>query len=385
MDKRKIRRLIFLIVFISSLYINSISPLMTTFQDNFNISISQSSLLPFMNTIGNIIFATLSGFLISKIGLKNSLFYAFYSLLLSIIVFLFSSNYIGLVIAMFFVGGGLGQIFSVTVSMYDHLDENLQNYGLFHAFFGLGGIVGPFLVSIFLKYTISYKYLFGIYLVLFIILITIIISKNLIENIKYEAFSIIESISLIKKRLVLITILMLTIYAGSEIGSITWSANLFRDYFGYSKEGSALFISSFWFFFTFGRIITDTLYKYLKERTSLYIPLFSSIILFIIILFKIPYLYVLYGFLLGPIFPATQKFLNSSLSHREVGLISGIIFAGTGVGSMFITTTMGIVADKNIFISYMFPVIFLFIISLLSNLRLKNPNINRLSKKSKMK
>lgn len=367
----KKRNLIFLIVFASSLYINSISPLMTNFQDIFNISISQSSALPFTNTLGNIIFATLAGFLISKVGLRNSLFNAFSFLIISIIIFITSNNYIGLVLAMFFVGGGMGQLFSVTVSMYDHLDKNLQNYGLFHAFFGIGGIVGPALVSLFLKYNLSYKYLFGIYLIILITLFAIIYLRNLVENVKYESFSFKEGVTLIKKRLVLVSLIMLTIYAGLEIGSVTWAANLFRNYFGYSKENSALFISAFWFAFTFGRIITDKIYNALKEKTSFYIPLITSLVLFLIIFFKIPYFFILFGLFLGPIFPATQKYLNSHLSHRDVGLVSGLVFAGSGVGSMIITTTMGVIADKSLFISYLLPVIFLLVISLISNLRIE--------------
>jgi len=363
------RLIIFVIVFISSLYINSISPLMTTFQENFNISISQSSALPFTNTIGNILFATIAGFIISSVGLRNSLISALSFLILSIIIFIFSNNYIGLILAMFFVGGGLGQIFSVTTSMYDHLDEKLQNYGLFHAFFGLGGIIGPLFVSLFLKYNLGYRSLFGVYLALISSLLLYIIIAKVPENIKYESFSLAEGFSLIKKRIVIVSLIMLMLYAGSEIGSITWAANLFKNSFNFTKESAAIFISLFWSLFTFGRVIADKLYSIFKEKTSLYLPILASITILILVFSKIPIIFALYGFFLGPIFPATQKYLNAHLSHREVGLISGLVFAGTGVGSMIITTTMGFIADYNVIISYLLPFSILILIGLLSLLR----------------
>ncbi|SHF04010.1 Fucose permease [Marinitoga hydrogenitolerans DSM 16785] len=365
------RTFIFIIIFINALFINSISPLMTTFQETFNISISQSSVLPFSNTLGNIIFATIAGFIISKIGLRKSLYNAFLFQISSLLVFIFSKNLYGLMLALFLTGGGLGQVFSVTTSMYDHLPENMQNYGLFHAFFGLGGIIGPLLVSIFLKYHINYKILFFIYLIIFISLFLYITIKKIPKNIKYKSFSIKEGLITLRKRIVLISMIMLIIYAGIEIGSITWAANLFKGYFNYSKDISALFIGLFWIAFTLGRIITDKLYNIFGKNTSLYIPLFASFSLLLIFILKSPFLFILYGLFLGPIFPATQKYLNNKLSHREVGLISGLIFAGTGIGSMLITTTMGIVADKNLFISYLLPFSFLILISFLSPLREK--------------
>ncbi|KAF2955251.1 MFS transporter [Marinitoga sp. 38H-ov] len=363
------RSFIFIIILISSLYINSISPLMTTFQETFNVTISQSSALPFTNTIGNIIFATIAGFIISTIGLRNSLISSFFFLILSILIFIFSNNFLGLILAMFFVGGGLGQVFSVTTSMYDHLDEKLQNYGLFHAFFGLGGIIGPLLVSLFLKFNLSYRNLFSTYLILISLLLLYIFITKKPENIKYESFSLSESFILIKKRIVIISLIMLMLYAGSEIGSITWAANLFKNSFNFTKESSAIFISLFWLFFTFGRVISDKLFYFFKEKTSFYLPIISSITLLILFFLKIPFIFAIYGLFLGPIFPATQKYLNAHLSHREVGLISGLVFAGTGIGSMIITTTMGFIADYNVIASYFLPCSILILIGMLSLIR----------------
>lgn len=55
---------------------------------------------------------------------------------------------------------------------------------------------------------------------------------------------------------------------------------------------------------------------------------------------------------MGPVFPTVQKYANSKLSQREIGLYSGLSYGFTGFGSMLIVTSMGLAADVDTRLSY---------------------------------
>ncbi|WP_129409725.1 hypothetical protein [Marinitoga lauensis] len=58
--------------------------------------------------------------------------------------------------------------------------------------------------------------------------------------------------------------------------------------------------------------------------------------------------------------------MNSNLSHREVGLVSGMVSVGIGLGAASITTAMGFIGDYSIVYSYLIPIISFILVSIIS-------------------
>ncbi|WGS64378.1 MFS transporter [Marinitoga aeolica] len=368
MTHKNEQRLIFITIFFLAIIVNSIPPLMTTLQSNYSISIGISSFIPLSRTVGNIIVSIIGAFIIAILGLRNSILIGLGFEIIGIILFIFSYNVYILIISMFFIGASMGQTILSLISMFDHLPEKYQKYGLLHAFFGFGGIVGPLVISYILKNKLNYKLPFYFYLVTFLFIFLFMVIKKSPENVKYRAFNFLEAFGVLRKKFVLYMITIFILYSGSEIGIVTWSSNLFYNHFHYSKEYASIFISMFWVFFTIGRVLTDFLYNKLKVKITLISALFSAGALSSIFFLGnySPYIFSFLGILLGPIFPATQKYLNSNLSHREVGLVSGMVSVGIGFGAASITTTMGFIGDYSIIYSYLIPIISFVLVSIIS-------------------
>lgn len=368
MKQKNIQKLIFFSIFMLSLVVNSVPPLMTTLQETFNMSVGVSSVIPFFRNIGNILISISGAFLIAIMGLRRSIIIGMLYEILSLVLFIFSNNSYLLIISMFFLGSAMGQVILVLISMFDHLDEQYQKYGLFHAFFGFGGIIGPLIISITLKNNINFKYPFIFYLAIILSLFLFIIIKRVPENIKYKAYNFSEASEVLKNKFIIILIIVFILYSGSEIGIITWGSNLFKDYFHFSKEYASIFLSLFWIMFTIGRIITDYLYKHMKIKVTIIFSFLAVLdIIFMFLLSKYsPYLFSLLGLMLGPIFPSTQKFLNSNLSHREVGLVAGMVSLSIGIGGALLTTLMGYFGDFSMAYSYLIPFVSLMIVAFLS-------------------
>jgi fucose permease len=346
---------------------NALAPLMTSFQQQFNLSLSVSSLIPFLNTAGVISANFIGGFLIAHTGLKNFMIISLSLGITGTMFFVFANSFLFLILGSFFIGAGTGAAFMSMSSIYSHLDEKYQNYGLFHAFFGFGGIISPLLVSLIIKFEMSYKILYAVYaFLLFIILIYILIS-NIIENRKYDSIKLKEAFKIITKKIVFIPLLIFMLYAGSEIGIVTWSGNLFIQEFHYSKEFSSLLLSAFWIIYTIGRILTDFVDKKLGALKTISIASLSVIFSIIMLITTKNFIFfILLGIFLSTIFPILQKYSSRMLPKREVGLFSGLIFGSTGIGTMILSTSMGVIGDFKIILSYFIPVIAFFIIFILT-------------------
>ncbi|KLO21515.1 hypothetical protein X275_09090 [Marinitoga sp. 1197] len=376
MTQKKLQIFIFINIFLLSIIVNSIPPLMTTLQESFNMSVGISSFIPFSRTVGNMIISFFGAFIIAILGLRSSLVIGVGFEVLGTALFIFSNNAYILILSMFFLGAAMGQSILALISMFDHLDEKYQKYGMFHAFFGFGGISGPLFISYVLKNNMNYKIPFIFYLLISILIEIFMLVKKVPENVKYKAFKLTEAIDILGRKFIIYMLLIFTLYSGTEIGVINWGANLFNDYFHFSKEQASIFISFFWITFTFGRLITDRLYKKLEMKITVLFVLFSIIDLILIFISGkySPYFFSLLGFLLGPIFPATQKYLNANLSHREVGLISGMVSLSIGIGAAVIVPFMGFLGDYSIIYGYIVPIISMIFVLIISSgiLKIKN-------------
>src|SRR6056297_3658814 len=151
--------------------------------DDFVLNYSQLGFLFSFLSIGAIIVFFLSGKLIEKFGLLKILLYGLFHTAISLLAVYFSSNYYYLLISFFLVSMGLTllNIVSVTIISLSFSHKRGKMINLLHLFYGLGGIVSPYFVSLVLKMGFSWAHSFLFSLVLIIIIIIQLISSSLPE------------------------------------------------------------------------------------------------------------------------------------------------------------------------------------------------------------
>lgn len=373
MKQTQIRIFIFVSMVVFSLSANTIAPLMTSIQEGFGISVAKSSIIPLTNTIGVMAANVIGSLLIAQIGIKNYLSISYLMALVGSTAFIFSENFIILLISSFFIGASTGSAFTSLSTTMSHLDKKYQNFGMMNAFFGIGGILAPIITTYFLSKNLNFRLIYLIYLFLFTILLIYLNTSKMMVNIKYDAIKFLEALNIIRKRVIIFSLLIFLFYSGTEISVITWAGNLFIEMFNYTKEFSSLMISYFWITFTVGRFLTDWMNRKFTELNTI---IFSSVLFFIslslILIFKLPYFFIIVGFAFGPVFPSMQKYANQKLPSREVGMFNGLSFASTGLGTMIISTSMGVIADFNMMLSFSIPYLTFSFIIILSLLLKKN-------------
>ncbi len=353
MNQMKTRNYLYFLHFLTSIIINSVAPLMTTIQSEYTVSISQSALVPLLNTAGVLISNFAGGFLIASMGLKTSLQLGLLFGLLGTALFATSYSFLQVLMGVFFIGMTTGTVFMSLTSIFASLDSKYANYGLFHAFFGIGGIVSPLITAFFLKANFSYRNIFALYTVVMALILVYTSMLKYLENTRHPAIQPKEALGIISRPLVYLTLLIFLLYAGTEIGITTWSGNLFEKAFLLSKSNAQLLLSTFWASYTFGRIITEYIDRKLGAiRTIILSSVMVIISIAAMLTIKNSVMFIFIGLFLGPIFPTVQKYANSKLSQREIGLYSGLSYGFTGFGSMLIVTSMGLAADVDTRLSY---------------------------------
>jgi fucose permease len=358
---------------ITSMIPNFIPPLMKYFQVNYDITISQSSALPLLNSAGAMLSNIFGGFLLSKIHFRKYFLFSYLLGISGMFLFAFSKTFLLLSLAGFILGVSVSSTILVLTAIFTHFDEELQNYGFFHGMFGVGGIISPIIIGFFLNKDFSPHYLLIFHALIMAVIGIIVYKKSIFENTEYDPIHFSEIPNIIGKKIIIIPIIIFLLYAGTEKGIVTWSSNLFVDGFEYSQGFSAFLISTLWIFFTFARLITDTISKRIGEIKLVVISSFGALSSLILLLTLQNWIfYIFLGLFIGPIFPALQKASNRKIPKREISIFSGIMYFSTGIGGISVTYFMGLLGDINILGAYIIPIFTILIIASLSRILKKS-------------
>ncbi|MDA3852358.1 MAG: MFS transporter, partial [Spirochaetaceae bacterium] len=356
-DKKILQLFVFYTMMLASILLSSIPSLMTTVQELFSLNTSGSSKGPMIVAFGVMGANFLMGFLIAYTGLKRSLQLGFLIGIISTLIMSMATNYLVMLLGFLLTGIAAGACISSATTIFAHLAKEKQNYGLLHAFFGLGAATTPFVMAFFFRSGISFSFVLQGMSVLFLIGLILLSLGRFIGNVKYEPIGFSEAGSFIKKPIIFLPLLLFMFYAGTEMSTATWMGNLFEDLFHFSRENATTVLSVFWLSFTFGRIITQYLNKGLGYLATLYLMTLLLIAGFTVLLLTgWAAAMACIGLAMGPFFPTLQKYISIQLEHRQIGLFNGLSYGATGVGGMLINGLMGYTAEISLYISYSIPI-----------------------------
>ena len=355
---KKIRTLILAQMILISIAAVSIPALITTFQKEFDLTIAQSSIIPIIGTLAGFITNILLASVSAKMGLKKLNLYFLTIGLIASATLAFSNNIYVFLFGIILVGITTAFGLSNTSTIFAHLDIKYQNYGVFHAFFGIGGIIAPAIISFLFLHNISYRYIYYLLILLFAGSIIFVATSNLIKNRKYENIKIKEAFGIIRKSFVLPVLILVAIQAGNEQGIVMWSGNLFGDVLNYSAESASLILSFYWIVFTSTRLLIQFIENRIGKLNTvkLSIAMVVSFLSLLLITNKSIF-FVLTAAALAPVFPLMQKYSAQKLPPREVGLFNGMVFAFASMGNVIIAGSMGMIGDHSIKFSFLIPVV----------------------------
>lgn len=344
-----------------SLVVNSLAPLLVVLQARFGLSVEESGILPTVLTLAVPAGTLSTGVFIARVGHARSLTLGLSIALSGVLLYFFAGSVGIMMVAVGLWGFGTGVSFTSVAAVFSHLPEKHQNYGVYHGFFGIGGMIGPFFVGLAIKNGFSELYFFALYGAMLLSIILWLMVGKPIANVRYLKESSNDSdqhptkvrsplLSIVAISSLLISI----IYTGMEAGSATWSGNLFIDYFSTSADAAAFNLSLFWALFTVSRLVTDPLRKLLKsDMVLLLISVFASLAAALgLVIGQQSWLFPLLGLVYGPVFPIMQKYSTAQLPKSSHGSYSGLLYGSGGLGAMVTINIMGALSPRGMENSY---------------------------------
>jgi len=227
--------------------------------DDFGLNYSRLGFLLSFISIGAMLVFFISGKLIEKFGLIKLLFYGILYNALALTAVYFSINYYTLLAAFFFLGSGITilNITSVNLTSLSYSEKRGKMINLLHLFYGAGGIIAPYFVTLVLKLGFSWNYSFLFSIILLLVIFFEFNSTSLPEIESGEKKIMKTTSELLKDQKVILFSLIVFFQVGVEFSLVTWLAPFLKDVQGRTDLAVSFYLSLFFITFTLGRFLAS--------------------------------------------------------------------------------------------------------------------------------
>lgn len=258
-NKKKIIILAFTIMFMNGVVNNIRGQVGPYIMDDFGLNYSRLGFLLSFISIGAMLVFFISGKLIEKFGLIKLLFYGVIYNTLSLSAVYLSINYYTLIAAFFFLGSGITllNIVAVNLTSISYSEKRGKMINLLHLFYGAGGIIAPYFVTLVLKLGFSWNYSFLFSIVLLLIIFFEFNSASLPEIVSDGEKVMRTTSELLKDKKVILFSLIVFFQVGVEFSIVTWLAPFLKDVQGRTDLVVSFYLSLFFITFTLGRFMAS--------------------------------------------------------------------------------------------------------------------------------
>jgi MFS family permease len=311
--------LTYLSIFCLGFLDNIRGPLFSEILKNFSLTDGQGAWFFTTASIFSLVGSISSFFIVQKTdriqGLRLSLFmFLFGGIIISISPNVYTLLFGAAVLGVGFGLSGALQNILVTIGSTSHRRQQFVT-GL-HAMYGLASLLAPLLVAVMMKYFNQWRYVFAVSasFPVLVIIYTFFITPDLFHraNKQHDEIKIKSKIWTLDK-----------IYLASIIGIYTMvellvatrlSLYLHRKYF-FTLEKSSLYLSYFYFFFLFSRLIFSAKKFDFQIKNQISMLLLFSAITLVIGFFLEPWFLILSGLFMAPCFPLFMTYLSEKYRH----------------------------------------------------------------------
>jgi fucose permease len=363
--KYSIVGLIFLIFFVISLLQNMLGPLIPDIIDDFNLSLTLAGFLPFSFFIAYAVMSIPTGFLIEKFREKAILLVAFSISFAGAILFATNSTFVYALLSLFLMGTGVAMM-QVGINPLLRAAGGEKHFAfnsvLAQFIFGLASFLSPKLYIYFVQNLkdesthknfiikllsnvvpedLSWISLYWIFALITLIMIMIIVvtkipKVELKENERIGNWG--NFIMLFKSKTVILYLIGIIAYVGTEQGIADWISKFLVNYHQYDPQTvGARVVSHFWGLMTVGCLLGLLLLKILDSRKVLISFSLAAIISLTFGLFG-PGKVALIAFPLVGFFASVMWSIIFSLAlnsfNRYHGAFSGILCTGISGGAI---------------------------------------------------
>ena len=328
----------------------AIGVLLPSLMEQYNVNKAQISFIFLTGTFGYLIGAFSNGFLTEWLGHRVLLMTGASLYLLAAATFLLRPPIILYLVALFVIAMGEALLDAGSNAYLAGLPDNTAVLNYLHAFYGMGALLGPVIVSLVLESGLSWNFTYLLWVIMGLIAL-VGFSRFLHESPEGSAESAASekgsvTTAALRLNLVWFALFFLFIDSGTELGIATWSYTFLIE----NRHGlellSAWSVSGYWLGLTIGRLAMGWFSRKITRQHLIELCL-VGIVLGTLLLWLVPNALVaalglwIIGFSIGPIFPTMISLLSNLIPARLQSSAIGIVSAGGSIGSAFFPLVIG--------------------------------------------
>jgi fucose permease len=369
-----IKWLTYLMFMMFAMTTDAVGEIIPEVMEQFDLSMTAAGLLHYCPMTAIALAGIFLGFLADKIGRKRTIILGLFLFVTNSYLFL-AGNTFGfflmlLIVSGFAIGifktGALALIGDISSSTKQHT----STMNAVEGFFGVGAIVGPFLVSYFLAKGVEWKWLYIVAATLCIMLIAMALFVKYPETKKSseEPINIRSTLKMVKNPYALGFSVAIFLYVAVEAGIYVWMPTLIADYNGNLVLIATYSLSIFFILRALGRFMG--IWMMARFNWSVVLVIFSALILLcylgsFINATATVVLLPLSGLFMSVIYPTINSKGISCFPKANHGAVAGILLFFTAAGAALGPLSMGVVSDlfgSNPKIGFMLATIFAFLL-----------------------
>jgi len=321
-----------------------------------NVPVSYAGIISVFVAFGSIISSLLSDYLIKKLHTEMVTTISIFLTAISLLVISFSNNYLLILLMAIPLGLGGGSI-DAALNNYVSLHYKAIHMNFLHAFWGIGTIVGPIIISAFLSKGGTWK---NAYFALAMVQLSIgVISalsiplwvkeRKSFEPINEEDKKPISLLKALKLKKAVPTALAFFSYCSLESSMILWSSTFLVMVKGIDVANAALYSTLLYVGITSGRLISGFLSLKVNEKTIIFtgISLIPVGLLIIILPFTAKIMpaigLLVVGMGCAPIYPGLMHQTPITFGKDKSQALTGIEMAAAYLGNTISPAIFGFI------------------------------------------
>jgi fucose permease len=288
---------ILVIWFVISFVTNILGPLMPVIIENYNLSLTMASFLPFSFFLAYGIMSIPSGMLVEQYGEKRSMLFAFFLNLLGAFLFALFPTYFMALASLFIIGIGMAML-QVIINPLMRVSGGEEHFAFFSVMgqlvFGAASFVSPFVFS-YLMHNLSgysgggnffleglshlippelpwssFYWIFTVGFLVMIVIIFLVRFPKVALKEEEKAGPVQSYLELLRKKEVILYAIGIMAYVGTEQGIANWMSKFLQTYHGQDPlTTGAATISWFWGLMAIGCLVGLILLKLFDSRIIL--------------------------------------------------------------------------------------------------------------------
>ena len=350
-----IRWLTYLMFMMFAMTTDAVGVIIPEVMKQFNLSMTAAGMMHYAPMIAIALAGILLGFLADKFGRKQTIILGLGLFAINSYLFLLGNTFAFFLSLMVISGMSIGVFKSGALALIGDITKSTKDHtstmNAVEGFFGVGAIIGPFVVTYLFKSGIDWKWLYVIAGTLCILLITMALVVNYPKTKKSheEKINLKATLSMLKDPFAVGFSIAAFLYVSVECAIYVWMPTLIKDYSGNAIFFATYALPIFFILRAGGRFLGIWLLS--RFNWSLVMTIFSAFI-FACFLGSIfggievaVILLPLSGLFMSVIYPTINSKGISIFPKLKHGSVAGVILFFTAAGAALGPLAMGAVSD----------------------------------------